>query len=171
MFPSARSNPDRRTRSVREEGDERDQSGDGPRPRRAASEPRGSALGGGRRRRKASQESVLLLQLPAGHRGRDQREEQRGEEDSDGLARGGHGYRRTRKSCLDWAPGKQGTEGARRRRSVSSSSASRASCGAGGRFGSMWTCGDGSVGGAANLYRWDERNVAVGGGPWGGGLR
>lgn len=32
--------------------------------------------------------------------------------------------------------------------------------------GSMRTCCDGSVGGAAHLYRWewDERNVAVGGG-------
>jgi hypothetical protein len=30
--------------------------------------------------------------------------------------------------------------------------------------GSMRTCCDGSVGGAAHLYRWDEKNVAVGGG-------
>lgn len=70
---------------MREEGDYRDHGGDGPRPWRGAGDPRGGADCRRRRRGEVAQEGGVLLQLPAGRRGRDQREEHRGEEDGDGL--------------------------------------------------------------------------------------
>jgi hypothetical protein len=77
--------------SVREECDERDESCDGPRPGRGGGEPRGGAHGRRGSRGEAAQEGVLVLELPAGRRGRDEREEHRGEEDEGGLCGGGHG--------------------------------------------------------------------------------
>jgi hypothetical protein len=128
------------TPSDHEEGDERDQSGDGPRPRLAARQPRGTANGRRGGWGQASQKCVLL-QLPAGCRGRDQREEHRGEEDGDGLGRGGHGDRR-REGALseDWAPGKQETETADWTGEGARRSASWARCGARGELGVCGCC-------------------------------